>query len=91
MGRTKKVGRAGRFGARYGVTLRNRVARIEESMKSAHKCPSCQTMAVRRVSIGIWNCRKCGHTFTGGAYSPATDAQKILRSFRERSVSGGTE
>ena len=87
MGRTKKVGRAGRFGARYGVTLRNRVAKIETAMKTAHKCPSCQTKAVHRVSTGIWGCRKCGYTYTGGAYMPATDAQKILRSFRERAVS----
>lgn len=90
MGRTKKVGRAGRFGARYGVTLRGRVNKIEMAMKSLHKCPSCQTKAVRRVSTGIWECRKCGYTFTGGAYSPATDAQKILRSFRERSSSRRT-
>lgn len=90
MGRTKKVGRAGRFGTRYGSTLRGRVAKIEKEMKSLHKCPSCQTKAVRRVSVGIWKCRKCGHTFTGGAYTPATDAQKILRSFRERSTSRRT-
>lgn len=87
MGRTKKSGRAGRFGARYGVTLRQRVAKIEANMKIKHRCPSCQTFAVSRVSTGIWNCRKCGHTFTGGAYAPTTDAQKILRSFRERSAS----
>ncbi|MFW9983693.1 MAG: 50S ribosomal protein L37ae [Candidatus Odinarchaeota archaeon] len=90
MGRTKKAGRAGRFGARYGVTLRQRVAKIEANMKILHKCPSCQTKAVRRLSTGIWTCRKCGHTYTGGAYVPATDAQKILRSFRERSASGRT-
>ncbi len=90
MGRTKKAGRAGRFGARYGVTLRQRVAKIEANMKILHKCPSCQTKAVRRLSTGIWTCRKCGHTYTGGAYVPATDAQKILRSFRERSESGRT-
>jgi large subunit ribosomal protein L37Ae len=90
MGRTKKAGRAGRFGARYGVTLRQRVAKIEANMKMLHKCPSCQTKAVRRLSTGIWTCRKCGHTYTGGAYVPATDAQKILRTFRERSASGRT-
>lgn len=91
MGRTKKAGTAGRFGARYGVTLRQRVAKIETNMKAKHKCPNCQTKAVRRVSTGIWTCRKCGHTFTGGAYSPTTDAQKILRSFRERAVSRRTK
>jgi large subunit ribosomal protein L37Ae len=89
MGRTKKAGRAGRFGARYGVTIRQRVAKIEANMKALHKCPNCQTKAVRRVSTGIWGCRKCGHKFTGGAWVPTTDAQKILRSVRERSVSRG--
>ncbi|MFX1474291.1 MAG: 50S ribosomal protein L37ae [Promethearchaeota archaeon] len=86
MGRTKKAGRAGRFGARYGSTVRRRVAKIEAVEKALHKCPSCQTKAVRRISTGIWKCRKCGYTFSGGAYYPATDAQKILRSVRERSV-----
>jgi len=87
MGRTKKVGRTGRFGAHYGSTLRNRVLKIENELKSIHKCPSCETKAVSRVSTGIWKCKKCGYTFTGGAYSPSTDAQKIIRSFRERSAS----
>jgi large subunit ribosomal protein L37Ae len=87
MGRTKKVNRTGRFGARYGSTLRNRVLKVERVLKSIHKCPSCQTKAVHRTSTGIWVCRKCGYTFTGGAYSPFTDAQKILRSFSERSAS----
>jgi len=87
MGRTKKVGRAGRFGARYGATIRARVAKIEAVEKAIHKCPSCQTKAVRRLSTGIWRCRKCGYTFTGGAFTPTTDARKLLRSLRERAES----
>ncbi|MHA1711498.1 MAG: 50S ribosomal protein L37ae [Candidatus Freyarchaeota archaeon] len=76
MGRTKKVGVAGRFGARYGVRVRDRVKKIETQMKQKHKCPKCTTKAVKRVSVGIWTCRKCGYTFAGGAYIPVTGAGK---------------
>ncbi|RLE51501.1 MAG: 50S ribosomal protein L37ae [Candidatus Methanomethylicota archaeon] len=73
MGRTKKVGSAGRFGARYGSTIRLRVKEIEEAMRAPHRCPRCRTRGkLKRLSVGIWTCRKCGHTFAGGAYVPLT-------------------
>ena len=78
--RTKKVGITGRFGARYGSTIRKRVKKVEDRMKQLHKCPECQTKAVRRVSVGIWKCRKCDFTFTGGAYVPETsEGRKVAR------------
>jgi len=76
VGRTKKVGTAGRFGPRYGSTIRKRVREIEERMKQPHKCPKCGTRAVKRISVGVWQCRKCDFTFTGGAYVPVTGAGK---------------
>ncbi|MEM4576830.1 MAG: 50S ribosomal protein L37ae [Candidatus Nezhaarchaeales archaeon] len=73
MGRTKKVGRAGRFGARYGATIRKRVAEIEATMKALHKCPFCYSIGkVKRKAVGIWYCKKCKAVFAGGAYTPAT-------------------
>ncbi len=80
MGRTKVVGSAGRFGARYGSTLRKRVAAIERKMKSKkHRCPRCYSRGtLERVSIGIWRCRKCGYTFAGGAWVPRTQMGKTF-------------
>ena len=68
--RTNKAGTAGRFGARYGVVVRNRVKAIEAHEKAKHECPNCHHMNVKRVSAGIWQCSRCGNKFAAGAYSP---------------------
>ncbi len=70
--RTNKAGTAGRFGARYGVIVRNRVRTIEATQKSRHECPVCHHMSVKRVSSGVWNCNHCGAKFAAGAYSPVS-------------------
>jgi len=81
--RTKKVGVAGRFGPRYGVKIRRKVNALEIRQKQKHTCPKCKYSAVSRVSTGIWTCRHCGHTFTGGAYLPKTAAgQSRLETLR---------
>ena len=68
--RTQKAGTSGRFGARYGVVVRNRVKSIEAHQKQNHECPTCHHRSVTRVSSGIWQCRHCGYKFAAGAYSP---------------------
>jgi large subunit ribosomal protein L37Ae len=68
--RTRKAGIVGRFGPRYGVRIRRRVQEIEEGMKSRHACPRCAAGAVDRRSTGVWECRRCGYVFAGGAYRP---------------------
>lgn len=78
MGRAKAVGRARRFKARYGSTLRHKVAAIEARMRSPHRCPRCYTRAVKRVSVGVWRCRKCSYTFAGGAWVPRTELGKTF-------------
>jgi large subunit ribosomal protein L37Ae len=69
MGRTKKVKGAGRFGVRYGTKIRHRI-NSAETEKGRFACPSCAKKAVRRVSSGIWECRRCGLKFAGKAYKP---------------------
>ena len=81
--RTKKVGSAGRFQARYGVRARTRIRNVEIQQKAKHNCPSCGHKKVKRVNTSIWKCQKCGFTFAGGAYVPRTESgqnvEKILR------------
>lgn len=78
MGRgTKVVGIAGRYGPRYGSTLRKRVKEVLERRYAPHKCPLCGHKGyVYRVSTGLWKCRKCGSTWAGGAYVPRTGLNK---------------
>jgi len=70
--RTKKVGPTRGLGARYGATVRKRQVAVLTELKKTHKCPQCGSMSVQRESVGVWKCKKCGLTFTGGAYTPAT-------------------
>jgi len=72
MGRTKKIGATGGLEARYGSTVRKRYIAAISGLKTAHKCPQCGTESVRRRSVGVWKCKKCGVVFTGGAYTPTT-------------------
>ncbi len=78
MVRTKKLKSAGRFGARYGKKIRALVAAIESSSRAKHVCPSCGRRSLKRISAGIWLCRKCGKKIAGGAYAPMTGSAKIL-------------
>jgi large subunit ribosomal protein L37Ae len=65
----KRTGITGKYGARYGSTLRKRTRLILEKMKGDTKCPKCETRgSIHRISTGIWHCKKCDARFTGGAY-----------------------
>lgn len=70
--KTKKVGSAGRFGARYGTKIRQRVIDIEVKQRQWQKCPYCLKSRVRRLAIGIWKCKSCNSKFTGRAYEVGT-------------------
>ena len=72
LGKTKKVGPTRGFGARYGSSVRKQYIKIIKGVKKPHKCPQCGFLRVKRESVGIWKCRKCEYTFTGGAYIPQT-------------------
>ena len=54
MTKTKKVGSTGRFGVRYGRTVRQKVHDIEKKQKKKHKCTFCNKKSVKRVFVGVY-------------------------------------
>ena len=71
------MGIAGKFGARYGSTLRKRYREVMEKRYAPHQCPFCGFKGkVKRISTGLWTCKKCGAVWAGGAYVPRTGLSK---------------
>lgn len=70
MARTRKVGAAGRLGARYGRRVRQSLIKIEKEKSKKTACPNCLKTRVSREAAGIWMCRSCGLKFAGKAYKP---------------------
>jgi len=77
MGKKKKIGSAGRFGSRYGKRIRSLVSEIEKEQKKRQVCPRCGMAYVKRVSSGIWQCKKCGLKFAGLAYHPHAERKRV--------------
>jgi len=50
----------------------------------------CHYQKVRRKAAGIWECRKCNHTFTGGVWEPFTRATDSNNRIVRRSMEGST-
>jgi large subunit ribosomal protein L37Ae len=59
---------SGRFGSRYGKKIREAVLAADKKAKAKYRCPSCSREAVKRVSSGIWLCKKCNTKFASAAY-----------------------
>ncbi|MBD3252223.1 50S ribosomal protein L37ae [Candidatus Pacearchaeota archaeon] len=67
MARTKKTKAAGRFGARYGRRVRVKIADIETNQRKKQNCIFCTGIA-KRLSKGIWECKKCRKKFASHTY-----------------------
>ena len=82
--RTKKVGVVGKYGTRYGSSLRKMVKKIEISQHAKYQCPFCGKTSLRRTCVGIWGCKHCGKLMSGGAYVVTTTAAANVRSAIKR-------
>jgi large subunit ribosomal protein L37Ae len=92
--KTLKAGIVGKLGPRYGVKIRRRVQEIEEVQRQKHTCPRCLAKSVKRVSSGVWKCRRCGLAFAGGAYRPTvttTIKRELPPAAEEAAVEAETE
>ena len=67
--RTKKAGIVGKYGTRYGASLRKVVKKMEVSQHAVYFCDFCGKNCVRRVAVGIWKCKSCNKVKAGGAYT----------------------
>ena len=70
MGRTKKVGIAGKYGSRYGLRIRRRI--LDVNSKKSKICPACAKKQLKKVAAGVWECQKCKTKFAGGTYTPVS-------------------
>ena len=79
MSKPSKSNPTGGLGVRYGRTVRKRWAAIKQSLKTKQYCQRCGTRSVKRTSIGVWQCKKCGFTFSGAAYSPTSKMGEVAK------------
>ncbi|KAJ3295302.1 60S ribosomal protein L43 [Rhizoclosmatium sp. JEL0117] len=77
--RTKKVGVTGKYGTRYGASLRKQVKKFEISQHAKYTCTFCGKDAVKRTAVGIWKCKGCKKTMAGGAWTVGTTAAATVR------------
>jgi len=66
--RTKKVGLTGRYGARYGKSVKRKILDVEKGKRKERVCPHCLKSGLKRMASGIWFCKKCGLKLAGKAY-----------------------
>merc|ERR1719161_1850801 len=92
---TKKVGITGKYGTRYGASLRKIVKRYEIQQRTKYLCSFCGKNSVRRVAGGIWKCsaKTCGKTLAGGCWQLTTGAAATVRATinRLKKAQGDTE
>ncbi|KAF9244672.1 ribosomal protein L37ae, partial [Melanogaster broomeanus] len=82
--RTRKVGVTGKYGTRYGASLRKQVKKMEITQHARYTCTFCGKASLYTLQpgrpVGIWSCRSCKKTIAGGAWTVSTTAAATVRS-----------
>jgi large subunit ribosomal protein L37Ae len=65
---------------RYGVRIRKQMSAVTSAKRKSYECPRCRHVSVKRVSTGIWRCRRCDLKFAGGAYTPKVTTRATMPS-----------
>merc|ERR1712226_231439 len=82
--RTKKGGVVGKYGIRYGASLRKQIKKMEVTQHAKYVCGFCGKNTVKRQAVGIWHCKGCGKTVAGGAWLLHTASGTQVRSTVQR-------
>mmetsp|Transcript_18200 Transcript_18200/g.44680 ORF Transcript_18200/g.44680 Transcript_18200/m.44680 type:complete len:94 (-) Transcript_18200:325-606(-) len=78
--RTRKAGIVGKYGTRYGASLRKVIKKMEISQHATYTCQFCGKDTMKRSCVGIWKCKACRKTISGGAYDPRTPTNAAVMS-----------
>jgi len=82
---------SGALKTKYGLAPRRQYMEVMGLVKATYPCTRCGFKSVKRFSVGVWKCRKCGYTFTGGAYQPFTKTgETAARASRSVSTASAT-
>ncbi|KAM1362912.1 hypothetical protein EV1_027601 [Malus domestica] len=93
--RTKKAGIVGKYGTRYGASLRKQIKKMEVSQHSKYFCEFCGKYAIKRKAVGIWGCEDWQSESRGRLHaevrsfrtSSAVTVRSTIRRLREQTES----
>merc|ERR1712066_799818 len=71
---------SGKYGTRYGASLRKMVKKIEISQHAKYTCSFCGKTKMKRRAVGIWHCGSCMKTVAGGAWTYNTTSAVTVKS-----------
>mmetsp|Transcript_20206 Transcript_20206/g.55068 ORF Transcript_20206/g.55068 Transcript_20206/m.55068 type:complete len:101 (-) Transcript_20206:88-390(-) len=78
---TKRVGITGKYGTRYGASLRKISKKYEIQQHARYACTFCGKENVKRLAAGIWQCKSktCRKTMAGGCWLLTTGAAATVK------------